>query len=162
MDDVKYLKRALELAKEAEEKGSVPIGALIVDSNGETLAEGYNEIKFTNDPTAHAEVVCMRKANKKVIKSSSPEPTTLYTTLEPCFGCSYFITRTNVGRVVWALNDPYKGGIEFLKGSEKMAKDIESLLLMSEPIEELKQESKRMMREYYLRKGDKETAKHFE
>lgn len=99
-NDDKYLQKCLDLAQVAFEKGSVPIGALIVDIHGDIIAQGYNEIKIIHDPTAHAEVVCMRQAKEKVIKSINLEPTTLYTTLEPCFACVFFITRTNISRIV--------------------------------------------------------------
>ena len=162
MNDNQFLTRTLELAKEASEKGSVPIGALITDNNGNIIAEGYNEIKIIKDATAHAEIICIRKAGEKVIKSINQEPTTLYTTLEPCFACGFFITRTNISKVVWLLNDPYKGGIEFLKQTEKMSKDINRLVLVAEPLAELKTKSKNLMRQYYENKGDSKIAKLFE
>lgn len=161
LDNHKYLQRALELAQEAFEKGSVPIGAVIVDEKGEIISEGINEIKITNDPTAHAEIVCMRKALKKIIKRFSPEPTFLFTTLEPCFACGFFVTRTNIKKIVWALNDPYKGGVDFLKNSEKVKDDFDEIELIGEPDEEIKNKSRELMNKYYLKKGDRKTAELF-
>lgn len=161
MDHQIYLAKALELAEFSLDKGSVPIGALIVDMDGNILAQGHNEIKISHDPTAHAEVVCMRQANEKIIKSLNPTGTFLYTTLEPCFACGFFITRTNIQNVVWALNDPYKGGVDFLKSTEKLQKDFNNIKLLAEPIEEYKNRSKELMKKYYLKKGDLETAKLF-
>lgn len=158
MDFKYFLQKALELAESSFEKGSVPIGALIVNEKGEIIAEGFNEIKIINDPTAHAEVVCMRKANAKIISKLSPEPTYLITTLEPCFACGFFITRTNIKNVIWALNDPYKGGIEFLKESKKLKTDFNEINLVAEPELEIKEKSKELMKKYYLKKGDTKTA----
>ena len=156
-----YLQLALQEAQIAFDRGSVPIGALILNSKGEILAKGYNETKITNDPTAHAEVVCMRHASEKIIRKFNPEPTFLFTTLEPCFACSFFITRTNIEYVVWASNDPHKGGIEYLKESEKMKEDISKLKLTEEPFAEIKLKSKELMFKYYLIKNDMKTANLF-
>lgn len=161
MDHNKYLARALELAEEAFNLGSVPIGAIIANDKGEIIAEGYNEIKITNDPTAHREVLCMRKANIKIITKYHPEPTYLYTTLEPCFACGFFITRTNIKNVIWALNDPYKGGIEFLKNTEQLKEDYGQINLVAEPNEEFRNISREWMKKYYLKKGDEKTARLF-
>jgi len=151
----------LELAREAYAKGSVPIGALIVNRMSQIIAEGFNEIKISNDPTAHAEIVCMRKAGKDIIKKLNPDKTNLYTTLEPCPACAFFVTRTNILNIIWALKDPYKGGVELLKQSHRWTDEFEKITLISEPEEDIKTESKRLMREYYLNKAQNDVAQLF-
>lgn len=161
MDYRKYLRRALDLAKVSLDKGSVPIGAVIVDKEENILAEGFSEIKISHDPTAHAEVMCMRRASEKIIAKLNPESTYLFTTLEPCFACGYFITRTNIKNVIWALNDPYKGGMEFLRETDKLKDDYMTINLMVEPDSDMAKESKMLLRSYYLGKGKTEIAKLF-
>jgi len=161
LDNTYYLKKAIELAKTSFDKGSVPIGALIVDIRGNILAQGFNEIKINNDPTAHGEVVCMRQAKEKILAKFNQEPTFLYTSLEPCFACGFFITRTNIKNVIWALNDPYKGGIDYLKNTEKLKDDFKDISLVSEPNLEIKNISKELMKKYYLKKGDLKVAELF-
>ena len=161
MDNTYYLKKAIELAQTSLDKGSVPIGALIVDINGNILAQGFNEIKISNDPTAHGEVVCMRQAKEKILTKFNQEPTFLFTTLEPCFACGFFITRTNIKNVIWALDDPYKGGIDYLKNTEKLKNDFKNINLVSEPNLEIKNMSKELMKTYYLKKGDLKVAELF-
>jgi len=158
MDTQFFLNKAIELAQISFDKGSVPIGALIVDKDGNILAQGHNEIKISNDPTAHGEVVCMRQAKEKILTKFNPESTFLFTSLEPCFACGFFITRTNIKNVIWALNDPYKGGIDYLKNTEKLSEDFKNINLIPEPYLELKNKSKELMRKYYLKKGDLKTA----
>jgi tRNA(Arg) A34 adenosine deaminase TadA len=162
MEDAINLQKALKQAKDSFDEGGVPIGAILVSQNGEIIAEGHNENKQSFDPTAHAEIVCMRKAGKKVLKKFSPEPTILYTTLEPCFACGFFLTRTNIQKVVWALNDPYNGAMEFLRTNEKLALPFEKIEFVSEPIKELKKQSKDLLKKYYENKGEIEIAKLFE
>jgi len=77
-----HMRRAIELARQAEAAGEVPVGALIV-RNGEVIAEGFNRPISTHDPTAHAEMIALRAA---AARSDSYRllGTTLYVTLEPC------------------------------------------------------------------------------
>ena len=161
MDQLKLLKRTIELAEIALDKGSVPIGAVIADKNGEIISEGFNEIKLSNDPTAHAEVICMRKANIKIVFKHNPDSTFLFTILEPCFACAFFVTRTNIRHITWALDDPYKGGVKFLMDSEKMQTDFKTIELNSEPDAFLRDKSKELMKKYYTNKGDFQTASIF-
>ncbi len=162
MNDSEYLQKAIGLAEKSFTENGVPVGAVLVSSAGEIISEGYNENKQTFDPTAHAEIVCMRKAGKKVLKKHSLDPTVLYTTLEPCFACGFFVTRTNINKVVWALNDPYNGAMEFLKLNVKLASSFTAIELISEPLEIIKNQSQELLRKYYLKKGDPNIARLFE
>jgi tRNA(adenine34) deaminase len=100
---------ALELARKAErEDDEVPVGAVLVGADGTLLAEGWNRNITEHDPTAHAEIVAMRKAgqalgNHRLIGS------TLYVTLEPCAMCAMAMVHARIARVVYAARDPKTG-----------------------------------------------------
>ncbi len=160
-DQRKYLQRATDLAEYALTQGSNPIGAVIVNSNGEIISEGYNEIKIINDVTAHGEIVALRKAGKQVMKKFNPSPTYLFTTLEPCFACGFFVTRTNIQHIVWALDDPYNGGINFLKDTHKLMDAFKNIVLTSEPFEDLRKRSQDLTRKWYEDKNEFKIAKFF-
>lgn len=105
--DQHCMRRALELANRAQEAGEVPIGAVLT-LNDEIIAEGYNQPIAQTDPTAHAEVIALRFAAKKM-ENYRLINTTLYTTLEPCCMCAGAIVHARVKRVVFATHDPRAG-----------------------------------------------------
>ena len=122
MSDSKYMARALELAREAERAGEVPVGAVIVKDDT-IVGEGWNRPISTNDPTAHAEIVAMRAAAQK-LSTYRLLDTTLYVTLEPCCHhgktppCTDAIARAGVATVVFGADDPHpeaRGGAEILR-----------------------------------------------
>ncbi len=106
-DDEFYMRRAIELAREAEAAGEVPVGALIV-RDGVILAEGFNRPISTHDPTAHAEMVAVRAAAAR-IDNYRLLGTTLYVTLEPCAMCAGAMVHARVQRLVYAATDPRAG-----------------------------------------------------
>src|SRR5688572_31983886 len=101
------MSRALELAREAERAGEVPVGAVIV-KGGEIVAEGWNRPISTNDPTAHAEMVALRAAGQ-ALSTYRLLDTTLYVTLEPCAMCAGAMVHARVKRLVFAARDPRAG-----------------------------------------------------
>ncbi len=107
LDDEKYIRLALEEAKKAEAIGEVPIGAILV-SNDQIIARAHNLRETTGDPTAHAEILALRKAAQEK-KHWRLLDTTLYTTLEPCPMCSGALVLARVARLVFGAHDP-KGG----------------------------------------------------
>jgi tRNA(adenine34) deaminase len=109
MSDVFFMSRALELAREAEKLGEVPVGAVIV-RKGEIIAEGFNRPISSNDPTAHAEIGAMREAAQK-LGSYRLNDTTLYVTLEPCAMCAGAMVHARVKRLVYACLDPRAGAV---------------------------------------------------
>jgi len=153
MNDSEYLRLALDEAEKSFNDGNVPIGAVIVNKDGQVIATGRNLIKTTLDATAHAEVIAIRNAGRNVIEKQSPDSTTLFTTLEPCFACGFFITRTNIKRIVWALSDPFKGGMRELTESHKMGGDFKNLHLVEEPFSDIKEASKKLQYQYAEKKG---------
>lgn len=108
LSDSVYLRRALELARAAESQGEVPVGAVIVNENGEVIAEAANGPIALNDPTAHAEVLALRQAGAALRNYRLPG-CTLYVTLEPCAMCAAAIVHARIDRLVYAASDP-KGG----------------------------------------------------
>lgn len=105
--DEAWMRRALELAEQAECEGEVPIGAVLVVNN-ELVAEGWNQPLSTNDPTAHAEIVALRAAAAQLKNYRLPD-STLYVTLEPCVMCAGAIVQARVGRLVYGAPDPQRG-----------------------------------------------------
>jgi tRNA(adenine34) deaminase len=113
--------RALELARRAEEAGEVPVGALVVQ-DGEVIGEGWNQPIVSNDPTAHAEIVAMRAAAKR-LGNYRLTGCTLYVTLEPCAMCAGAMIHARVARAVYGASDPKTGaaGSVFeLLGTDKL------------------------------------------
>lgn len=106
-DDEYYMRRALNLARQAEQAGEVPVGALVV-AGGQVVGEGWNRPIGSNDPTAHAEVVALRAAAAALDNYRLPG-TTLYVTLEPCTMCAGAIIHARIDRVVYAATDPRAG-----------------------------------------------------
>ncbi|WP_256843232.1 tRNA adenosine(34) deaminase TadA [Rodentibacter rarus] len=106
--DEKFMRHALSLADKAEALGEIPVGAVLVDSEGNILGEGWNLSIIENDPTAHAEIVALRHAAKK-IKNYRLLNTTLYVTLEPCTMCAGAILHSRIQRLVFGALD-YKTG----------------------------------------------------
>ncbi len=102
--DSDYLDAAIAEAKKAEAFGEVPVGAVLVDDNGDVLAKAYNQTISTHNATAHAEIEVLKKAGKTVGNYRLPN-TTLYVTLEPCPMCAGAIVHARVGRVVFAAKD---------------------------------------------------------
>lgn len=101
------MERALALARTAEDRGEVPVGAVIVRDGG-AIAEGHNLTVTEADPTAHAEVVVIRAA-ARVIGDWRLLDCTLYVTLEPCAMCAGAIVLARIPRVVYATPDPKAG-----------------------------------------------------
>jgi tRNA(adenine34) deaminase len=108
-NDLAWMHRALELAARAErEDDEIPVGALLVDAGGALLAEGWNRNISESDPSAHAEIVAMRKAGQ-VLGNHRLTGCTLYVTLEPCAMCAMAMVHARVARVVYAASDPKTG-----------------------------------------------------
>ena len=103
------MRMALDQAQAAADAGEVPVGAIIVDpASGAVIASGANGPVAAHDPTAHAEIVAMRRA-AEALGNYRLTDLTLYVTLEPCAMCAGAVSHARIGRVVWAADDP-KGG----------------------------------------------------
>lgn len=105
-----FMKRAIELARNAAECGEVPVGALVV-RDGLVVAEAHNLTRTRNDPTAHAEMVAIREAAAK-LGSERLAGCDLWVTLEPCAMCAGAIVHSRIARVYYAAPDPKGGAVE--------------------------------------------------
>jgi len=103
------MRRALEVAALGEEQGEVPVGAVLV-SEGRILAEAYNQPIALTDPTAHAEILAIREASKR-IGNYRLSGAVLYVTLEPCVMCAGALVNARIERLVFAARDLRFGGI---------------------------------------------------
>jgi tRNA(adenine34) deaminase len=106
-DDVYWMKKALNVARKAEEAGEVPIGAVII-KDGTIVGRGFNQRECRNDPSAHAEMIAIRQASRK-LKAWRLTGATLYVTLEPCPMCMGAILLARIDRVVFGCLDPKAG-----------------------------------------------------
>lgn len=105
--DEYYMQCALKEARRGYEREEVPVGAVIV-KNGEILSSTHNASIHMNDPSAHAEIVAIRKASEK-LNNYRLTGTTLYVTLEPCLMCAGALIQARIERLVFGAYDP-KGG----------------------------------------------------
>jgi len=103
------MRRALELAVEAAAAGEVPVGAVITRGD-EILAESRNAMRGSLDPTAHAEIVAIRRAAEK-LGSARLDDCTLWVTLEPCAMCAAAIAIARISALRFAAEDPKGGGV---------------------------------------------------
>lgn len=101
--DKKFMRRAIELAKEAEKNGDVPIGAVVV-KNGKIVGEGYNRREIDNNPIAHAEIEAIKMAGEK-LGGWHLEDCDLYVTLEPCPMCAGAIINSRIKTLFFGAYD---------------------------------------------------------
>jgi tRNA(adenine34) deaminase len=104
------MRRALVLAAEAAGKGEVPVGAVVV-SRGVVVGEAHNAPRELSDPTAHAEILAIRRA-AQALGRERLEDCDLYVTLEPCAMCAGAIAHARIGRLYYAAPDPKGGAVE--------------------------------------------------
>jgi tRNA(adenine34) deaminase len=102
-----FMHLALREARQAQKKDEVPVGAVLIQ-NGKVLARGHNLTRTHRDPTAHAEMVVLKKAARK-IRNERLLGTTLYVTLEPCAMCAGAIIQARIPVVVFGAKDPKAG-----------------------------------------------------
>lgn len=108
--DRRWMRRALRLARRAGAAGEVPVGALVV-REGKLLGAAANAPIALHDPSAHAEVLALRRAAQRCRNYRLPGAT-LYVTLEPCIMCVGAIVQARVERVVFGAPDPRAGAVE--------------------------------------------------
>jgi len=109
-DDEKFMRLAIEQAKIAWRLGEVPIGAVITDRLSKVISSGHNLRETTNDPTAHAEVVAIKKAAENT-SSWRLDGSSLYVTIEPCVMCMGAIVLSRISRLVFGARDPKAGAV---------------------------------------------------
>jgi tRNA(adenine34) deaminase len=103
--------QALAEARAAAARGEVPVGAVIVAADGTVIAAAGNRTRELNDPTAHAEMLVIRDAARR-LASERLETCDLFVTLEPCPMCAGAITAARIRRLYYGASDPKSGGVE--------------------------------------------------
>lgn len=106
-DDHRYMQLALQYAARAPEIGEIPVGAVLVH-NREVIAAAHNYREISQDPTAHAEMIVIRKAAEQ-LQTWRLTDTILYVTLEPCAMCAGAIVQARIPRLVFGAWDPKAG-----------------------------------------------------
>jgi tRNA(adenine34) deaminase len=105
--DEHWMRQALLHAEKSAAKGEIPVGAVLIDHNGLLAATGNSPISH-HDPTAHAEILVMRRAATQLHNYRLPG-TTLYVTLEPCIMCMGAMIHARIDRLVYGATDPKTG-----------------------------------------------------
>jgi tRNA(adenine34) deaminase len=111
-NDNDFMQHAINLAKYAASQNEVPVGAILVQDN-QIIGEGWNQPITSNDSTAHAEIIALREAAKK-LNNYRLINTTLYVTLEPCLMCVGAMIHARIKRLVFGAYDPKSGAVKFL------------------------------------------------
>ena len=111
--DEAYMRLALIEAENAASCGDVPVGAVLVDLEGNVIGRGRNRRELDHDPSAHAEIVALREA-AAARKSWRLPDTVMFATLEPCPMCAGALVNARVRRVVYGCQDPKAGALETL------------------------------------------------
>jgi tRNA(adenine34) deaminase len=104
------MRLALDVAHSATRTGDVPVGAIVINSDGVVIGRGSNEREANSDPTAHAEVVAIRNAAQRLEKSRL-DGCTLIVTLEPCAMCAGAIAQSRIGKVIFGAWDEKAGAV---------------------------------------------------
>jgi tRNA(adenine34) deaminase len=104
-----FMRMALDLARQSEQRGEVPVGAVVVFEN-RVIGQGANSPIGQNDPTAHAEILALREAAGH-LKNYRLEESTLYCTLEPCVMCAGALVAARVKKLVFGARDLRFGGV---------------------------------------------------
>jgi tRNA(adenine34) deaminase len=108
--DEKYMKMALEEAEKARQKGEIPIGAILLKRD-QVLARDHNRCIELSDPTAHAEILVLRKGGE-VLKNYRLDETVMYVTAEPCPMCGSAMVHSRISRLVFGTYEPKFGAVE--------------------------------------------------
>ncbi len=104
------MREALDVSQRALASGDVPVGALVLDPDGQVMGRGWNAREATGDPTAHAEMLALREASA-ALGSWRLEGCTLVVTLEPCTMCAGALVLARVARLVYGATDPKAGAV---------------------------------------------------
>ena len=142
------MQQAIFLAHEVKSSGDVPVGALIVNKAGEILSSGKNEREKDNDPTAHAEILAIRRASEK-IGSWRLDDLTLIVTLEPCAMCAGAILQSRIKRLVFGAFDQKAGAVG---SSLDVIRDVRALSKVEVVSGVLEKECARLLTDFFATK----------
>ncbi len=142
------MQQAIVIAQEVKSSGDVPVGALIVNEAGEVLSFGKNEREKDNDPTAHAEILAIRKASEK-LGSWRLDDLTLIVTLEPCVMCAGAILQSRLKRLVFGAFDQKAGAVG---SSLDVVRDVRALSKVEVVSGVLEKECARLLTDFFATK----------
>ena len=142
------MQQVISLAREVKSSGDVPVGALIVNEAGEILSSGKNEREKDNDPTAHAEIMAMRRAGEK-IGSWRLDDLTLIVTLEPCVMCAGAILQSRLKRLVFGAFDQKAGAVG---SSLDVVRDVRALSKVEVVSGVLEKECAKLLTDFFATK----------
>lgn len=148
MNDKFWMRQALELAKKAMQLDEVPVGAIIINAAGGLISSGYNQMISQHDPTAHAEIIALREAAKK-IKNYRLTGSTIYVTLEPCLMCAAALVHARINRLVIATRDLERGAAGSVFNIINN-KNLNYSIQLDEGV--LQEESALLLQEFFLNK----------
>lgn len=152
VDDQLFMRLALRQAETAFHAGEVPVGAVIV-RDGEVFADGYNQRETANDPTAHAEIVAMRRAAQR-LGHWRLTGMTLYVTLEPCPMCAGALVNARISRLVFGAADPKAGAAGTLMDIVRDERLNHRLRVSSGVLEE---ECRVLLQRFFVRRRSKDS-----
>ncbi len=111
IDHIDYMELALNEAVKADKKNEVPVGAIIVNKNGEIIAKAHNLVEINNNSTCHAEKLVIEKA-LEIIGSRFLDDCDIWVTLEPCVMCAGLIKQTRIRRLYYGAEDKKGGAVD--------------------------------------------------
>ena len=111
IDHIDYMELALNEAIKADKKNEVPVGAIIVNKNGEIIAKAHNLVETNNNSTCHAEKLVIEKA-LEIIGSRFLDDCDIWVTLEPCVMCAGLIKQTRIRRLYYGAEDKKGGAVD--------------------------------------------------
>ena len=142
------MQQAISLAQEVKSSGDVPVGALIVNEVGEIVSFGKNEREKDNDPTAHAEILAIKRAGEK-LGSWRLDDLTLVVTLEPCVMCAGAILQSRIKRLVFGAFDQKAGAVG---SSLDVIRDVRALSKVEVVSGVLEDECARLLADFFTTK----------
>ena len=111
IDHIDYMELALNEAIKADKKNEVPVGAIVVNKNGEIIAKAHNLVETNNNSTCHAEKLVIEKA-LEIIGSRFLDDCDIWVTLEPCVMCAGLIKQTRIRRLYYGAEDKKGGAVD--------------------------------------------------
>ena len=142
------MQQVISLAQEVKSSGDVPVGALIVNEAGEIVSLGKNEREKDNDPTAHAEILAIRRAGEK-LGSWRLDDLTLVVTLEPCVMCAGAILQSRIKRLVFGAFDQKAGAVG---SSLDVIRDVRALTKVEVVSGVLEKECAKLLTDFFATK----------
>jgi tRNA(adenine34) deaminase len=151
--DRHFLELAMQEAELSFKEGTYPIGAILVDEEGNIISKGRNRVFSNQDPTCHAEIDVIRSAGALLLDPRYKNKCTLYTTVEPCPMCSGAIILADIKRVVWVLSDDYLGALRIMKNGNHFRHKFDKVEMTPMPFRDLAIRQQNLHRQWDEERG---------